>query len=193
MKVLIACERSGIVRDAFNLMGHEAWSCDIAPSESPGNHLECDVLEVLGLGWDLMVAHPPCTYLSFAGNRHWEKEGRAELRMKAEAFFMRLYNADIPKIAVENPVGIMNRVFRKPDMIIHPYHFGEPEMKRTCFWLKNLPPLWYWKTNIKKPEPISNSGGQKRYFTETNKGQVRSRTFKSIALAMAQQWGKSDE
>lgn len=192
MKVLIACERSGITRDAFTWMGHDAWSCDIVPSESPGNHLECDVLEVLGMGWDLMIAHPPCTYLSFAGNRHWNAEGRVEMRMKAETFFMKLYNADIPKIAIENPVGIMNRVFRKPDMIIHPYHFGEPEMKRTCFWLKNLPPLWYWKTNLKKPEPITNSGGKKRYFTETNKGQSRSRTFKSIALAMAQQWGKDE-
>ena len=133
MRVLIACEYSGVVREAFNRMGHDAWSCDILDTEIPGNHIKSDVLQILDDGWDLMVAHPPCTYLCSSG-LHWNtrRPGREQLSLEAEDFFMRLYNANIPKIAVENSVGRMSTSFRKPDQIIQPWQYGHPESKATC-------------------------------------------------------------
>lgn len=203
MKVLIACEYSGIVREAFTAKGHDAWSCDLLPTEiGGGQHIQGDVLEILDQGWDLMIAHPPCTYLTYAATRHWNKPGRAELREDAAEFFMKLINAPINKIAVENPVGYMNTIYQKPTQIIHPYYFGEPVQKRTCLWLKNLPLLVYEETKIAKPEPSYICQGEKCKGKRINwcegivgsskenpRWKLRSKTFKGIAKAMADQWG----
>jgi hypothetical protein len=149
--------------------------------------------------WDLMIAHPPCTYLSYAATRVWNKPGRAEKREEALVFLKQLYNAPIHKICVENPVGYQNTVWKKPTQIIHPYYFGEPYQKRTCLWLKNLPPLKYEDTIIPKPEPMyicqgPKSKGKRIHWSEGMRGvkdraKARSKTFKSIANAMAEQWG----
>ena len=200
MKVLIACEFSGRVREAFRALGHDAWSCDILPADDNSPyHYQCDVLEVLDKGWDLMIAHPPCTYLSSVGNRHLKAPGRAELRNDAAEFFMALVNAPIEHIAVENPVGYMNTFYRKPDQIIHPYYFGEPFQKRTCLWLKNLPVLEWDREKAVKPEPLFYLGttGKPINWVEGIKGlsakerqHARNTTFQSIANAFAAQWGE---
>jgi len=213
MKILIACEFSGIVREAFGAKGHDAWSCDLLPTEQPGQHIQDNVLDILNDGWNMMIAFPPCTYLSNAGIAHFNvlKYGQKAIdrwykRIEAFEFFMKLVNAPIDKIAVENPVGFANTAYRKPNQTIHPYYFGERQMKRTCLWLKNLPNLWYWmesdlfgnKTASEKPEPIffdSTNRKKARYFTDAvigysnNHGHKRSKTFDSIAGAMSDQWG----
>ena len=200
MKVLIACEFSGIVREAFARRGHDAWSCDFLPTKQLGQHIQGDVLKHLGDGWDLMIAHPPCTYLSYVGTRHWNKLGRAELREKAMAFFMEFINASIERICVENPLGYPCQAYRQPDQTIHPYYFGDKYQKRTCLWLKNLPTLTYQlyddmfgkKTATDKPEPIYylKTTGKAIHWTEAVKGsQKRSESWKGIANAMAEQWG----
>lgn len=146
MKVLVACEFSGIVRDAFARRGHDAWSCDLLPTEKPGNHIQGDVLEILDDGWDLMIAHPPCTYLASSG-LHWNKKNpdREVKTEEAMEFIMLLMGADnshnIPMVALENPVGRISTAYRKPDQIIQPYEFGHDASKKTCLWLKNLPLL----------------------------------------------------
>lgn len=198
MRVLVACEHSGIVRDAFAQLGHDAWSCDILPTMQPGNHIQADVLTVLNDGWDLMIAHPPCTYLTYAGMAHWHKPGRAQLREEAMTFFMQMVHAPIEHICVENPRGLPNQAYKKPDQVIHPWMFGDPEMKRTCLWLKNLPGLWwsdkswFWEqTSVDKPEPTTiDRSGKKRYFVDSKVRDPyeRSRTFPSVAAAMAIQW-----
>jgi len=154
------------------------------------------VLKHLNDGWDLGIFHPDCTYLSYVSNIHWNNPGRAEKREQAMEFFLKLYNAPINKICVENPVGYPNTVFRKPDQIIHPYYFGEPVQKRTCLWLKNLPLLIYDKTNIKKPEPLYYLSTTRKaiHWVEgikgtKNRSKERSRSFQSIADAMANQYG----
>lgn len=202
LRVLVACEFSGIVRQAFTALGHEATSCDLLPTEIPGSHYQGDVRDILGMGWDLMIAHPPCEYLAFSGIRHWNKPGRAELREEAAAFFMECANAPIEHICIENSRGIMSQWWRKPDQAIHPYYFGDSAMKRTCLWLKNLPELlWFphdsmFPTAVEQPEPIgyysdtSKQPGKAKYFTDTTKSpHERARTFPSIARAMASQWG----
>ena len=195
MNVLIACEFSGIIRGAFRDRGHNAWSCDLLPSESEGNHIQDNILKHLSNGWDLMIAHPPCTYLSYVGTRHWDKPGRKEKREEAFELFMSLINAPIDKICVENPVGCPNTVYRKPDQIIHPYYFGNPYMKRTCLWLKGLPKLEYANTIIEKPKPLYHlRNGKGIHWVEgikgvKNRSQERSRTFEGVAKAMAEQWG----
>lgn len=206
MKILVACEFSGIVRDAFLALSHDAWSCDILPTEKPGPHIQGDVLAVLGLGWDLMIAHPPCTYLSTVGNRHLKRDpSRYQKRQSALEFCLALMNAPIPRIAMENPQGHLNTAYRPPDQIIHPYYFGQPELKRTCLWLKNLPKL-YWEredtlfhkqTATERPRPLYvNKSGKNIYWTDgmggKNKSHLRSKTFSSIAQAMAEQWGGVD-
>jgi len=200
MRVLVACEYSGIVRDAFIARGHEAMSCDLLPSESDkGPHYQGNVEDVLGQGWDLMVAFPPCTYLSYVGNRHWNKPGREKLRREGLAFFMKMANADIPRIAIENPLGYAGKAWRKPDQIIHPYFFGEPFKKRTCLWLKNLPKLiWnkedslFWKqTAVEEPKPVYflKTTGKGIHHTEAiHGGKARSKFWPGIADAMADQW-----
>ena len=212
MKVLIACEFSGVVRDSFRARGHDAWSCDLLECEgAPKYHIQGDVLEILDDGWDLMVAHPPCTYLSYAGVRHWNKPGRSEKRHQAMEFFMRFIDAPILRSCVENPLGYPSQVYRAPDQIIHPYYFGEAVQKRTCLWLKGLPHLQYWlhdtffnkRTSVDKPEPLyicqgEKSKGKKIHWVEGIKGSgktrshERSRSFQSIANTMAEQWGIGD-
>lgn len=199
MRVLVACEHSGVVREAFASLGHDAWSCDILPTLQPGNHLQCDVREILADGWDLLIVHPPCQYLAFSGMRWWHQPGRAELRAAAMAFFMEMVNAPVPRICVENPRGEPCRAYRKPDQVIHPYYFGDPALKRTCLWLKNLPRLWWWSepgtlfdvTAVARPAPVSvDSTGKARHFTDgvARDPLVRSRTFPAVAAAMAAQW-----
>ena len=192
MKVLIACEFSGTVRDAFIAKGHDAWSCDILPSESNGNHIQGNVLEHLDKGWDLMIAHPPCTYLSNAGARFLYpkkvlNEDRYKLGLKAKEFFMALYNAPIDKICVENPIA--SKIFDLPKrtQIIQPYEYGHPIQKKTCLWLKNLnhlkpTNLIKMRQSTKIPGNWFNKGGKDRQKN-------RSKFFSGIAKGMAEQWG----
>lgn len=192
MKVLIACEFSGKVRDAFAKLGHEAWSCDIIPTDSPGNHYQGDVTDILNDGWDLMIAHPPCTYLSNAGARFLYPKGilnteRLKKGLEAKKFFMLLYNANIPKICVENPTP--SKIYELPpySQTIQPYEFGHPFQKRTNLWLKNLPKLV--PTNIVNERQSSKVPGN--WFNKGGKDRQKNRaeTFQGIADAMAQQWG----
>jgi hypothetical protein len=180
-KVLIACEFSGIVRDAFTAVGCDAWSCDLLPTERPGKHLQNDVLYVLQDKWDLIIAHPPCTYLAVSGARWFYK--RFQEQQNAVWFFMRLIAAPCDKIAVENPIGVMSNRYRKPDQIIQPWQFGHGETKATCLWLKNLPKL--------KPTNVVD-GRVGRVHHEPpgpDRWKNRSRTYEGIAQAMAEQWG----
>jgi hypothetical protein len=183
MRVLVACEYSGIVRDAFAALGHDAWSCDLLPTERLGNHMQDDVLRRLNDGWDLMIAHPPCTYLSVSG-MHWTTRGLRDpgLTEYAINFVRRLMDAPIPRIAIENPVSIISSRIRKPDQIIQPWQFGHGETKATCLWLKNLPKLV--PTNIVE-------GREARIHKMPpgpDRWKERSRTFTGIATAMATQW-----
>jgi len=199
MKILIACECSGIVRDAFIAKGHDAVSCDLLPTDRPGPHIQGDVLPLLKQYWDMILAFPTCTYLTYAGTRHWNNPGRAEKREAAVEFFMKCYDANAEKVCVENPVGYMNTIFRKPDQIVHPYFFGTPVQKRTCLWLRNLLPLEYDKTIIEKPKPLYICQGKKCKGKAINwvegirgvknRSKARSETFPCIANAMAEQWG----
>ena len=182
MKVLIACEFSGTVRDAFSALGHDAWSCDLLPSEIPGTHIEGDVLEVIGNGWDLMIAHPPCTHLAVSGAR-WMK-AKGSLVDDALQFVRDLMAAPIPFIAIENPVSIISSRIRKPDQIIQPWMFGHGETKATCLWLKGLPKLV--PTNVVE-------GREARIHKlppSDDRWKLRSLTYSGIAAAMAEQWGK---
>lgn len=192
MKVLIACEFSGIVREAFKAKGHDAWSCDLLPTEIPGQHIQMDVLRVLNGDWDLMIAHPPCTYLSNAGARFLYPKGvlnndRLKLGLDARLFFLKLFNARIDKICIENPIP--SKVYNLPayTQIIQPYYFGDNYQKKTCLWLQGLPKLEY-KVPKCKPQSTKiagnwfNKGGKERQKN-------RARTFQGIANAMAEQWG----
>ena len=180
-RLLVACEFSGVVRDAFARRGWDAWSCDLLPSETPGQHIQGDVLGVLHQGWDLLIAHPPCTHLAVSGAR-WFAAKRVEQAAAIE-FFMRLSTAPVPRIAVENPICIMSRLWRKPDQIIQPWQFGHGETKATCLWLKNLPKLV--PTNI-VPGRAANVH---RCPPGPDRWKIRSRTYAGIAAAMAEQWG----
>jgi len=183
MQILIACEYSGIVRDAFIKRGHSAVSCDILETESPGPHHTGDVLDLLDDGWDLMIAFPPCTHLSVSGAR-WFKEKQADGRQQgAIRFFMMLANANVKKIAIENPIGIMSTQWHKPDQIIQPWQYGHGETRATCLWLRDLPKLK--PTNIVDGrEPRIHKMGR----TKT-RSKDRSLTYQGIADAMADQWG----
>ena len=186
MKVLVACEYSGRVREAFRKKGHDAWSCDILPSEDNSPyHIQQDVLEVLSDGWDMLIAHPPCTHLAVSGAR-WFKDKQEEQK-EAIKFFLHLANSSIEKIAVENPVSIMSTVYRKPDQIIQPYMFGDPFTKTTCLWLKNLPKLI--PTNIVDKGEFVIHGGKRIAKWYSNREFARDKTFSGIADAMAAQWG----
>lgn len=189
MKILIACEFSGVVREAFKRKGHNAWSCDLLPTEIEGQHIQSDVMDILEEDWDMMIAHPPCTYISNMSNCRIKDPGRIEARKTGMEFFMKLANCNIPKIAIENPRGLPEREYRKSDQIIQPFHFGHPVSKQTCLWLKNLPPLSH--TNIVQPEKKWD-GKRWRTWVDTCKvhnGKFRSITFQGIADAMANQWG----
>lgn len=231
MRVLIACEYSGTVRDAFLARGHDAMSCDLLPTDVPGPHYQGDVRDVLGEGWDLMIAHPPCTYLTIAAEWAYKdvqtkriKPGtligaaRRQAREEAIAFVMMLANADIPRIAIENPVGVLSSRWRKPSQTVQPWQFGHDASKATCLWLKGLAPLL--PTREVQPRYVccgipldveavgmrgcANCGGDKaarpRWGNQTDSGQnklpptadrwkLRSTTYAGIAEAMAEQWG----
>lgn len=196
MKVLVACEYSGIVRDAFIARGHTAVSCDLLPTDVDGPHYQGDVLDIMNDGWDLMIAHPPCTYLCSSG-LHWNKRtpGRQEKTDEALEFVKLLLAAPIEKIALENPIGCISTKIRKPDQTIQPWQFGHDASKATCLWLKNLPLLT--PTELVAPRIVD---GKKRWGNQTDSGQnrlppsedrwkIRSETYRGIAEAMAQQWG----
>lgn len=181
MRVLVACEYSGAVRDAFIARGHDAMSCDLLPSEKPGPHHQGDVLEILNEGWDLMIAHPPCTHLAVSGAR-WFKEKQAE-QHEALAFVRALMAAPIQKKALENPISIISSRIRKPDQIIQPWQFGHGETKATCLWLEGLEPLK--ATNVVE----GREARVHRMPPGPDRWKERSRTFPGIAAAMAAQWG----
>jgi hypothetical protein len=196
MRVLVACEFSGTVRNAFIRAGHEAVSCDLLPSEGGGPHYEGDVRDIIGAGWDMMITHPPCTFLSSSG-LHWNKRrpGREQETEKAVEFVLMLANSDIPKICIENPIGCLSTRWRKPDQIIQPYQFGHDASKKTCLWLKGLYPLAW--TSFVEPRIVN---GRPRWGNQTDSGQnklppsddrwaIRSLTYQGIADAMADQWG----
>ena len=198
MRVLIACEFSATVRDAFRARGHDAWSCDLLPCEGdPAWHIQGDALAAAhGSQWDLMIAHPPCTYLASSG-LHWNKRRpeRAAQTEEALAFVLALANVPIPRIAIENPIGCLSTRWRKPDWIVQPHQFGHDASKATCLWLKRLPPLR--PTEHVAPRMVD---GRRRWANQTNSGQnkltpsadrwaLRSKTYQGIADAMADQWG----
>jgi hypothetical protein len=220
MRVLVACEYSGVVREAFRAQGHDALSCDLLPTEQPGPHYQGDVRDVLEDGWDLMVAHPPCTYLSVSG-MHWTTRGLRDPQLTEDAldFVRLLMGAPIPRIAVENPVSIISTRIRKPDQIIQPYEYGHDASKKTCLWLKGLPPLQptllvepryackcghHFRSTLGKygcPNCLGSSGparqiwgnqtpsGQNKLGPGEDRWKDRSRTYEGVAQAMAHQWG----
>lgn len=197
MRVLVACEYSGTVRDAFNRGGHNAMSCDLLPTDVPGPHYQGDVRDIINDGWDLMVAHPPCTYLSVSG-MHWTKRGLRDPQLTEDAlsFVQLLLDAPINKIALENPVSVISSRIRKPDQVVNPYQFGHDASKKTCLWLKNLQPLV--PTKMVEPRLVNGKprwanqtdSGQNRLSPSDNRWKERSKTYAGIAAAMADQWGK---
>jgi len=203
MKVLAACEYSGVVRDAFAKDGHDATSCDLLPSESPhGKHFKGDVMEILAQKWDLLIAHPPCTYLCVSGI-HWnnKRPERAAQTEEALKFVEALLGANIPKICLENPIGVISTRIRKPNQIIQPYQYGHNASKQTCLWLKNLPPLQ--PTQFVEPRIVTTPSGKKanRWANQcdnyghdslppsADRWKIRSATYQGIADAMVEQWG----
>jgi len=201
MRVLIACEYSGAVRDEFIKLGHDAMSCDLLPTDAPGPHYQGDVFDIINDGWDMMIAFPPCTHLALSGASWFEqkiKDGRQEEGLQ---FVRDLMNANIPKIAIENPIGIISSRIKKYDQIIQPYYFGDPFQKSTCLWLKGLQPLK--RTNVVNcgefKEWIDKKTGKKKrqplwFFEALSQGdlrwKIRSQTFPGIAKAMAEQWSQ---
>lgn len=189
MKVLIACEFSGIVRDSFRELGHEAYSCDLISCERPGHHILNDVRNIINntTGWDMMIAHPPCTHLAVSGAR-WFK-GKELEQAAALEFVSFLMDAPIDKICIENPVSIISTRIRKPDQIIQPWQFGHEETKTTCLWLKNLPKLEHTSVCEIRNRNLTPSG-QNKLGPSPDRWKDRSRTYPGIAQAMAEQWGK---
>lgn len=183
MKILVACEYSGRVRDAFTALGHDAMSCDLLPTDAPGNHYQGDVFDIINDEWDLMIAHPPCTHLAVSGARHFAAKIADGRQQEALEFVQRLLDAPIERIALENPISIISSRIRKPDQIIQPWQFGHGETKSTCLWLKNLPKL--------VPTDIVDGRDPKVHFMPPgpNRWKLRSTTYQGIATAMADQWG----
>jgi hypothetical protein len=196
MRVLVACEYSATVRDAFRARGHDAWSCDLLETEGdPTWHIVGDALEIAHRpGWDLMVCHPPCTDLAVSGALHFAAKIADGRQQRALDFVAALMAAPIPRIALENPVSVISSKIRKPDQIIQPWMFGHPEQKTTCFWLKGLPPLN--PTNDVREEMLALPRNQRErlHFLSPgpNRWKERSRTFQGVADAMAEQWGDPD-
>lgn len=200
MKILIAGEFSGIVREAFKKRDHDAWSCDLLDTEIPGNHIQGDVLKILNDGWDLMIAFPPCTYFAAPGMHYLKtKPERKDQLKESFRFWLELWSAPIMKIAMENPIGWLNTNWRKPNQIIQPYYFGDDELKTTCLWLKSLPRLngdlaiaIDYKNLKPKPKGFHNmADGRKKntYWINGKTAHQKSKTFLGIAKAMAEQWG----
>jgi hypothetical protein len=211
MRVLIACEFSGVVRDAFIERGHEAVSCDIVPTDRPGPHIQADVLTVVDQRWDAMVAFPPCTHLSKVSARYWQGWQEAGIQQTAAAFFLELAHASIPRIAIENPAGYMSKFWRKPDQYVQPWWFGDPWVKTTGLWLHGLPPLaptrpvdprGYWvdggtmkaahrHRRLAAGRAATSEGSYSAADRKSNvtRAAARARTFPGLAAAMADQWG----
>lgn len=205
MRVLVACEYSGVVRDAFAVRGHDAWSCDLLPSEAPGQHHQGDAVEFAHNGgpWDLMIAHPPCTHLSCSGAAWFERKRANGQQQQGIELFMAFANAPVDKFVIENPVGIMSTQWREPDQIIQPCYFGDEFQKTTCLWLKGLRPLIHIKsddlldkqTHVGRGEMITFPSGKRmaKWYAllraDKTRGHIRSKTFPGIANAMAEQWG----
>ena len=195
-KILIACEFSGIVREAFKAKGHDAWSCDLLDTEILGQHIKGDVIEILNDGWDLMIAHPPCTYLC-NGSMNWlyREKGRYENMLLAVKFIKELYYSSIPKVAIENPIGILSTQFQKPNQIIKPNYFGSEYRKDIALWLKNLPLLkWFNQDDLFNKKTSNERGDKKLDFWSTNRVtpegyNKKSIFFPEVAKAMAEQWG----
>ena len=188
MRILVACEESQAVTKEFRRLGHEAYSCDIEPCSGghPEWHLQQDVVPLLAQEWDMLIAFPPCTHLAVSGARWFEQKRKDGRQQAAIDFFMMLADAPVERIAIENPVGVMSTVWRKPDQIIHPWQFGHGETKTTCLWLKNLPLL--------NPTEIVEGREQRiwRMPPSADRGKLRSKTYPGIARAMAEQWGRED-
>lgn len=189
MRVLIACEYSGIVRDAFIRGGHDVMSCDLLPTDAPGPHYQGDVFDVIDYPWDLMIAHPPCTHLSVSGAKHFAEKRIDGRQQSAVSFFMKLVrlSAHIPMTAIENPVCIMSSLYRKPDQVIQPWQFGHGETKATCLWLKGLPLLQ--PTNIVE----GREARVHKMAPGPDRWKERSKTFSGIGEAMANQWGNNQK
>ena len=202
MRILVACEYSAVVRDAFRARGHDAWSNDLLPTEGDADfHIQGDAFEAIGRGWDLLIAHPPCTYLTLAGNKWFNPEyahrfpDRPAQREEALAFVQALMGAPVERIAVENPISVISSRIRKPDQIIQPYQFGHPDRKPTCLWLKNLPKLALGE--IVEPNIVRNRNGKTASahhdaalrLPPEERWKARARTYQGIANAMADQWG----
>lgn len=185
MRVLVACEYSGRVRDALAAKGHDAWSCDLLETERPGKHYRGDVRDMLiGRDWDLMICHPPCTHLAVSGARHFARKVASGEQQEALEFVRMLLDAPVPKICLENPVSIISTRIRKPSQVVQPWMFGHGETKATCLWLKGLPKLT--PTNIVE----GREARVHRMPPGPNRWKDRSRTYEGIALAMAEQWGE---
>jgi hypothetical protein len=187
MKVLVACEYSGIVRDAFASAGHDSWSCDLLPSMSPGNHIIGDAIEVImSSAWDLVIAHPPCTYLCKAQLFRCTPESQFEvLQQSAIEFFKKIYYSPVQHIAIENPIGALSKKFRPPDQIIYPWMFGDIHSKDICLWLKNVPPLISTCYNTKRVPVCNHVNGR---MSQAQKSKIKSKFFPLVAEAMAHQW-----
>ena len=196
MRVLVGCEESQAVTKELRKLGHEAFSCDLLPCSGghPEWHYQTDIFEVINMGWDMGIFFPPCTHLAVSGAAYFKQKQESGVQQEAIDFFLKLANADIKHIAIENPVGIMSKHFRKPDQIIHPYYFGDEARKKTCLWLKNLPPLKHLKEpNLFESEVTHVSEGKivNGYpaWMFNNDKKHRSKTFSGVAKAMAEQWG----
>lgn len=187
MRVLVACEFSGRVRDAFIALGHDAMSCDLLPTEKPGPHYQGDVRDVLDYPWDLMIAHPPCTHLAVSGARYFSEKRVDGRQQAAVSFFMMIARAPVSKIVIENPVCVMSSLWRKPDQVIQPWQFGHGETKATCLWLKGVPLL--------QPTDVVDGREPRIHCLPPSVGRWRERsvTYQGIADAMAAQWGASVE
>jgi hypothetical protein len=215
MRILIACEESDEVRSRFEALGFDAYSCDLQPNRNPkAKHYQKDIFEVIQLGWDAMKAFPPCTHLAVSGAAWFEQKKKDGRQKEAIDFFLAIAEAPIKHIAIENPIGIMSKIYKKPDQIIHPYYFGDPHQKNTCLWLKNLPLLYHNKTPNLFDEIVTHTSkgnffewidsktGKKKKQSEWfykaafsnhkdgTRSKIRSKTFPGIAEAMANQWGK---
>jgi hypothetical protein len=205
MKILVACEFSGTVRDAFIKAGHDAISCDIEPTDVPGPHYQGDVMDIIDQDWDLMIAFPPCTHLAVSGAKHFAKKQADGRQQQGINFFLKIANANIPRIAIENPIGIMSKLYKKPTQLIQPWQFGDEAQKTTCLWLKNLPNLL--PTNIvgkgkfyispkgkKLPEWYGDASvnGKKIAYGSVEMKKIRNKTFQGIADAMANQWSVNE-
>ena len=193
MKVLVGCESSGVVRDAFIKLGHEAMSCDLLDTESPGPHYKGDLFDVIDYPWDLAIFHPPCTHLSVSGSKHFAQKKMDGRQQQGVSFFMRIVRQSkhIPMVAIENPVCIMSSLYRKPDQIIQPYHFGHTEQKTTCLWLKGLPKLTPTNDVHQQMMALPKNQRERLHYLPPgpDRWRERSKTYQGFADAFASQWG----